>query len=106
MLPACALRYRRRGLGREGAGDARSGENHGGEPVAARSSPSCMSSTMLPDASDAVASFAHGNAIPVPINWHGPPRRCQPSGRTWLRTAHANSAILCFRPAPGGARIR
>ena len=40
----------------------------GGDPAAARSRPSCMSSTMLAVASDAVAIVAHGKAIPVPIN--------------------------------------
>ena len=40
--------------------------------------------------------------MPVPISWHGRPRRRQPSGRTWLRTTQANSAMRGFSPAPAG----
>jgi hypothetical protein len=51
------------------------GQKRGGVPAAARSSPSCRSSTMCPDASGAERIAGHGNAMPVPISWHGRPRR-------------------------------
>jgi hypothetical protein len=64
-----------------------------------------MSSAMWLWASGASRSKAHGNVMPVPINWHGAPTAHQPSGRTRLRTRQANADTRARKPAPAGAFI-
>ena len=78
----------------------------GAVPRAPRSMPSFMSSTMDAFASGASRSISQENAMPVPINWHGRPRRRHPAGRTQLRTRHANCARRRDSPASAGASIR
>ncbi len=77
-----------------------------GNPLAARSIPSFMSSTRSEPARSAPSRWFQRKAIPVPWRWHGRPSLFNPCWRTKDLKNQANSAIFPRGPDPGGAFMR